>query len=393
MTKRPLKDETLLGHAGNKPQANFGVVNPPVYHASTILSPTGAALEAAPRNMNVGVTYGRYGTPTTFAFEEAIAALEGADKAIAMPSGLAAVAGTLLSFLRAGDHLLMVDSVYQPVRKLCNGTLAGLGIETSYYDPDLGGDIARLIRPNTKIIYLETPGSLTFEVQDVPAIVAAARQAGCLTILDNTWATPLYYKPLAQGVDIAIHAGTKYIVGHADAMMGVIVCRDAHYERLKKVIHGLGYCAAPDDLYLALRGLRTLAVRLARHHETGITLARWLQARSEVARVMHPALPEHPSHALWRRDFLGASGLFGFVLKPCSATAMAAMLDGLKLFGMGFSWGGYESLLVPVKPDAARSATRWLAEGPTLRLHAGLEDPGDLIHDLAQGFDRLRAAS
>jgi cystathionine beta-lyase len=393
MTDRPLKDETLLGHAGNRPEANFGIVNPPVYHASTILFPSLAAQEAAARDMTTGVSYGRYGTPTTFAFEQAVAALERADHAIAMPSGLAAVAGTLLSFLKAGDHLLMVDSVYEPVRRLCNATLAGFGIETTYYDPTMGAGITALIRPNTRLVYLETPGSLTFEVQDVPAIVAAAKAAGCLTALDNTWATPLFFKPLAHGVDIVIHAATKYLVGHADAMMGLILCRQAHHKRIKRVVHGLGYCAAPDDCYLALRGLRTLGVRLARHQATALSLARWLQAQPEVARVMHPALPEDPGHALWRRDFTGATGLFGFVLKNVPAAAPAALLDGMRLFGIGFSWGGYESLLVRVKPETMRSATRWPAEGPTFRLHAGLEDPGDLIEDLDHGFRRLRAAS
>jgi cysteine-S-conjugate beta-lyase len=393
MSDRPLKDETLLGHAGTRPAANFGIVNPPVYHASTILFPSLAAQEAAARDMTGGVTYGRYGTPTTFALEEAVAALEGADRAIAMPSGLAAVAGTLLSSLKAGEHLLMVDSVYEPVRKFCDTTLAGFGVETTYYDPAVGAGIAALIRPNTKLVYLETPGSLTFEVQDVPAIVGAAKAAGCLTALDNTWATPLFFKPVAHGADIVIHAATKYIVGHADAMMGLILCPQTRYSRMKHVIHGLGYCAAPDDCYLALRGLRTLAVRLARHQATALALARWLEAQPEVARVMHPALPADPGHDLWRRDFTGSTGLFGFVLKPTPAPAVAALLDSMKLFGMGFSWGGYESLLVRVRPEAARSATQWPADGPTLRLHAGLEDPGDLIEDLHRGFQRLRAAS
>ncbi len=393
MTDRPLKDETLLAHAGNKPQANFGIVNPPVYHASTILFPTVAALEEMTKDKIGNITYGRFGTPTTFAFEEAVASLEGADQAIAMPSGLAAVAGSLLSFLRTGDHLLMTDSVYGPVRSLCDTTLKGLGIETTYYDPLIGAAIAELIRPATRVIYLESPGSLTFEVQDIPAIAAAARQAGCLTMMDNSWATPLFCKPLALGVDISIHAATKYIVGHSDAMMGLVLCREHHYRQLKTVMHGLGYCAAPDDCYLALRGLRTLGVRLVRHQETGLLLASWLQGRPEVARVLHPGMPGDPGHALWRRDFGGSSGLFGLVLKPCPPVALAAMLDGMTLFGMGFSWGGYESLLLLTHPETMRSAAGWSVEGPTLRLHAGLEDPGDLIADLEAGFARLKAAS
>jgi len=392
MTDGSLKDETLLGHAGNKPQANWGIVNPPVYHASTILFPTLGVLEDVSRDWPVKMTYGRQGTPTTFALEEAVAAVEGADKAIAMPSGMAAIAGSLLCFLKAGDHLLMVDSVYGPARTMCDTILRGLGIETTYYDPHAGSGISDLIRPNTRVIYLESPGSLTFEVQDAPAIAAAARRAGCLTILDNSWATPLYCKPLSFGIDISLHAATKYIVGHSDAMMGLILCRDTHYRRLKTTVHGLGYSAAPDDCYLALRGLRTLAVRLARHGETGLLLADWLSRRPEVARVLHPARPDDPGHALWRRDFLGTAGVFSFLLKPCPKPALAAMLDGMKLFGMGYSWGGYESLLVPAKLHAMRTAKPWIEEGPLLRLHAGLEDPSDLIADLEAGFDRLNAA-
>ena len=393
MTDRPFKDDTLLGHAGNKPRANFGIVNPPVYHASTILFPSLAAVDEMLKDKYAKVSYGRFGTPTTFALEEAVAAVEGADKAIALPSGQAAAAGALLSFLKAGDHLLMTDSVYGPVRAFCDMTLKDLNIETTYYDPLVGGGIAALIRPNTRVVYLESPGSLTFEVQDVPAIAAAARAAGCITMMDNSWGTPLFCKPLAMGVDISIHAATKYIVGHADAMMGLVLCREPHYRKLKNVLHGLGYCAAPDDCYLALRGFRTLAVRLTRHWETGLTLAQWLAGRPEVARVLNPALPGDPGHALWQRDFSGACGLFAFALKPCTPAALAAMLDGMRLFSMGFSWGGYESLLVRVNPETMRSATGWAEKGPLLRLHAGLEDPGDLIADLEGGFARLAAAS
>ena len=393
MTDRPYKDETLITHAGNKPRANFGIINPPVYHASTILYPTVAALEAALKDRFSGVTYGRNGTPTTFAFEEAVAAVEGGERAIAMPSGMAAIAGILLTFLKQGDHLLVSDTVYSPVRGLCGGTLAGMGVETTYYDPTIGAEIAALIRPNTRVVYLESPGSLTFEVQDVAAIAAAAHARDCLTVLDNTWATPLYFKPFEHGIDVSLHAGTKYITGHSDTMMGVVICRAAHYQQLKAAIHGLGYCAAPDDCYLALRGLRTLAVRLARHQETALTLARWLQARQEVTRVMHPGLPQDPGHRLWKRDFRGASGLFGFTLKPYSAVAVAAMLDGTELFGLGYSWGGYESLLIPTKPQALRTAVPWVADGPSFRLHAGLEDAGDLIADLERGFVRLGAAA
>jgi cysteine-S-conjugate beta-lyase len=266
-----------------------------------------------------------------------------------------------------------------------------LGIETTYYDPLIGAGIEELIRPNTRIVYMESPGSLTFEVQDVPAIVEAARARGVLTMLDNTWATPLYFKALAHGVDICIHAATKYIGGHSDLMMGTASCGKPLYKELRSGMQDQGAYVSPDDCYLALRGLRTLSVRLERHQANGLRLATWLRGRPEVARVLHPALPDDPGHALWRRDFRGACGLFGVVLQPCSKAAVAAMLDGLKLFGMGYSWGGYESLIVPTEPERYRTATTWRAEGPCLRIHAGLEDPDDLIADLEAGFARLRA--
>jgi cysteine-S-conjugate beta-lyase len=384
--------ETLLGHSGNHPESNHGIVNPPVYHASTILQPTVEHLEAAQKDRLSGVYYGRYGTPTTFAFEEAAAAIEGGGRAIALPSGLAAIGATLLSLLKAGDHLLMVDTAYGPTRALCDKTLARFGVATTYYDPLIGSGIADLLRPSTRMIYLESPGSLTFEVQDVPAIAAVADAAGALAVMDNTWATPLFFRALERGIDVVIHAATKYMVGHSDAMLGVVVTRDEPlYRTIRLATHGMGYCAAPDDCYLGLRGLRTLDVRLRRHQENGLALARWLQARPEVARVLHPALPEDPGHALWRRDYGGAAGLFAIVLKPYPAKAVAAMLDGMRLFGMGASWGGYESLMLPVKPETMRTATRWDTSGPTLRLHAGLEAVGDLIADLEAGFARLAA--
>jgi cystathionine beta-lyase len=394
MAKKNYSVDTLLSRVGNHPEANHGIVNPPVYRASTVLFPTVARFEAAQKDRTVGVAYGRSGTPTTFALEEAVAELEGGSRALALPSGLAAVSVTLLSLLGAGDHLLMVDSVYGPVRSLCDKTLARFGIETTYYDPLIGAGIAALMRPNTRMVYLESPGSLTFEVQDAAAIAAAARAKGALAVMDNTWATPLFFRPFEHGIDIVIHAATKYIVGHADVMLGLVVVRDpALYRPIKLLGHGMGYCAAPDDCYLALRGLRTLAVRLRRHQENGLALARWLQARPEVACVLHPGLAGDPGHALWRRDFTGASGLFSIVLGPRSPAAVAAMVDGLKLFGLGSSWGGYESLILPVKPELSRTATAWTAAGPVLRLHAGLEDVGDLTADLDEGFARLAAAA
>ena len=389
-----MKTDTLITTAGRNPEANFGIVNPPVYHASTVLYPTLDALEAGQRHREPGkVYYGRSGTPTTFALEDAVAALDGAYRAIAVGSGVAAVTAAILAFVKAGDHVLMVDNVYGPTRKFCDTLLGRFGVETTYYDPLIGADIAALIQPNTRVVFLESPGSLTFEMQDVPAIVAAARKAGVATIMDNTWATPLFFRPLAHGVDVAVQAATKYIGGHSDLMLGIISMQEPHYGRIRNSLNELGHHASPDDCYLAQRGLRTLSVRLQRHQETGIALARWLQRQPEVTRVYHPALPDDPGHALWRRDFTGASGLFSFELTPVPRQALAAMVDGMKLMGMGYSWGGYESLLLPSNPAPMRSAMPWKDHGPLLRVHAGLEDPTDLIADLEAGFERLHAAT
>jgi cysteine-S-conjugate beta-lyase len=394
MKSKSKKPDTLLAHAGRDPAGNFGVVNPPVYHASTIIHRSVAELEKAQKN-RYGVdqvVYGRYGTPTTFALEQAVAALEGGPRAIAYCSGAAACYSALLAFVKAGDHVLVTDSVYGPVRAFCNNFLKRFGVETTFYDPVLGQDIAKLFKPNTKLLYMESPGSLTFEVQDVRALVVAAKAKGVKTALDNTWAAPLFFKPLALGVDVEIIAGTKYIVGHSDAMMGLVVSSEDSFLPLREAATQMGNHAAPDDCYLALRGLRTAGVRLRQHEKTALALARWLEKRKEVERVLHPALASHPGHDLWRRDFTGSSGLFSFVLKPGTPKhAVDALLDGMELYGMGFSWGGFESLLVPVFPEHLRSAVKWQS-GPVLRLHAGLEDVDDLIADLESGFKRLAAS-
>jgi len=387
-----MKQDTTVVVAGRHPEDHHGVVNPPVYHASTVLFPTVADLEAAARPSAARrVTYGRNGTPTTFAFEDAVAALEGGHACQSFPSGLAAVSTALLAYLDSGDRLLMVDSAYDPTRRFCEGVLARMGIETTYYDPLIGGAIDRLMTPNTKVVFVESPGSLTFEVQDIPAIAAAAHAGGATVIMDNTWASPLYFKPFAHGVDVSVQAATKYIAGHADAMLGTATATEAAWPALLRTTRQFGTHAAPDDCYLGQRGLRTLAVRLARHRESALRLANWLQARAEVARVLYPALADDPGHAIWRRDFTGASGLFGVVLQPAERAAVAAMLDGLKLFGMGYSWGGYESLVVPTDPAQKRTATQWSEPGPSLRIHVGLEDPDDLIEDLEAGFARLKS--
>ncbi len=396
MKSKSKKPDTLLAHAGRDPARNFGVVNPPVYHASTIIHQTVADLERAQQN-RYGidqVVYGRYGTPTTFALEQAVAALEGGARGLAFCSGAAACFAAILAFVESGDHVLVTDSVYGPVRGFCNNFLARFGVETTFYNPTVGEGIGALIRPNTRLIYLESPGSLTFEVQDTPAIAKLAKARGVKTVFDNTWAAPLFCKPLALGCDVEVVAGTKYIVGHSDAMMGLAVAADEEtFLKVREAATLMGNHAAPDDCYLALRGLRTAGVRLKQHQANALELANWIAKRREVERVLCPALPADPGHRLWRRDFTGASGLFGFVLRPgIPKRAVDAMLDGMELFGMGFSWGGFESLLVPVYPEHLRTATPWQT-GPTLRVHAGLEDLGDLIADLDAGFKRLAAAA
>jgi cysteine-S-conjugate beta-lyase len=380
-------DDTKLVHAGREPSRFHGFVNTPIYRGSTILFPNVAALEANDQ----AFTYGRLGTPTVRALEEAIVELEGGHATLLAPSGLSAIATTLLAFLSAGDHLLVSDAVYRPTRRFCDGVLKRLGVTTTYYDPLIGPGIAKLMQKNTRVVFSESPGSQTFEVQDIPAIAKAVHEKGAVLVLDNTWATPLFFKPFLHGVDVSIHAATKYIAGHADAMLGVITASETAWPHVRRAHEDLGLCTGPEDVYLALRGLRTLSVRLERHQRSGLELAKWLQQRPEVACVIHPALPGDPGHAIWKRDFTGASGLFALVLRPVSDKALAAMLDGLKLFGMGYSWGGFESLILPFDPRDYRTATQWKAEGPAIRIHVGLEDIEDLKADLDAGFKRLNA--
>jgi cystathionine beta-lyase len=388
-SKRRRGTSTEIVHSGRDPFAHHGFVNPPVYRGSTVLF---KSLESFEKRQQRYV-YGRRGTPTTEALETAICTLEEGARTWLAPSGAAAIATTLLSFTKAGDHILVADTVYQPTRKMCNGILKRFGVETTYYDPTIGGDIARLMRPNTTLVFAESPGSQTFEVQDIPAIAAAAHAKGAWMVMDNTWASPLYFRPFQHGVDVSIQAATKYIVGHADAMLGAITANERARERLVEEAGGIGICAGTEEVYLGLRGLRTIEVRLERHWRSGLEMARWLEKRPEVSRVLHPGLESHPGHALWKRDFLGASGLFSFVLKPVPKKAVAAMLEGLELFGMGASWGGFESLVLPFNASAYRTATKWEPEGPTVRIHIGLEDVADLKADLEAGFARLKAAA
>jgi cystathionine beta-lyase len=375
---------------GRDPFAHYGFVNPPVYHASTVLYRTAEDFLAHRGRYQ----YGRRGTPTSEALADALAALEGPNCAgvALLPSGLAAASIALLSVLKAGDHVLVTDSVYFPTRKFCDSLLARYGIATTYYDPLIGGRIAALIQPNTRAVFVESPGSLSFEMQDVPAIAEAAHAKGAVVLMDNTWASPLYFRAFDKGVDLSIQAGTKYIGGHSDVMLGTVSANAATWSRLREMVEAMGLCVGPDDMYLGLRGLRTMGVRLAQHHASGIKVARWLAERPEVARVLHPALESHPGHALWRRDYSGASGLFSIVLRPAPQAAVNAFVNALTLFGIGASWGGYESLAIPFDCTAARSATAWAPGGPTVRFHIGIEDVDDLIDDLDGGFAALAAA-
>ncbi len=384
----------MIAHAGNKPFDNHGIVNPPVYHASTVLHESVTDFFAqSEKRSEPGVTfYGHLGTPTHHALEQALTELEGGYHCVLTSSGLSAITTALLAVAQTGDHILVTDSVYWPNRKFCDSVLTKFGVETEYYDPLIAGGIESLIRTNTRAIFLESPGSMTFEMQDVPAIVKVAQKHAVVTLLDNTWGTPLYFKPLQLGVDISIHAGTKYIVGHSDAMLGVIITNEKLYLPVRQMFEKLGQCVGPDDVYLSLRGLRSMSARLDRHQATTLKICEWLRTRKEVSRIIYPALPDDPGYEIWKRDFTGACGLFAMVLGGYNDNAVEAMLDGMRLFRIGASWGGYESLSLPMFPDRIRTATTWKAEGPLVRLHVGLEDVDDLIADLEDGFERLNKA-
>ena len=388
--QNPHKAETRLLTAGRDTKAQKGFVNPPVFHGSTVLYPTAEDLHAHRGEFQ----YGRHGTPTTKALQNVLMALEGPQCAGVglAPSGLAAISTTLLGIAKAGDHILVCDNAYRPTRNFCNGMLARYGVETTYFDPLIGTDIEKLFKPNTRAVLVEAPGSQSFEMPDIPAIAAVTHAHGALVIDDNTWATPLYHRSLELGADISMQAGTKYIGGHSDIMFGTISANVTTWPTIAENIRLLGICAGPDDVYLALRGIRTLSVRLAQHYRSGLEMARWLAQRSEVQRVLHPALESDPGHAIWKRDFTGASGLFSIVLQPKPQKAVDAMLDSLRLFGMGYSWGGFESLAIPFNCSAYRTATRWAPGGPTLRLHIGLENTDDLKADLNRGFTVFNAA-
>jgi cysteine-S-conjugate beta-lyase len=384
-----MKKDTLLTHLGRNPAQTRGTVNMPVFRTSTVVFPDLETYENRDPDNYKSMRYGVHGTPTTWAFEEAVARMEGGHMAVAVPSGLAAITAVLSAFAKKGDHLLVTDSAYAPTRNFCDRQLRANGIEVEYYDPLIGADIARLIKANTKAVFCEAPGSLTFEMQDIPAIAAAAHARGIPVIADTTWGTPYFFRSFERGVDVSIHAATKYIVGHSDVLMGVIVTNEKYWLPVRHTIADFGYCVSPDDCYLALRGFRTIGVRMKQQMANALAVARWLQARPEVQRVLYPALEDDPGYAIWKRDFDGAASLFGAVLQAAPRDKVAAFVNALKLFGIGSSWGGYESLVTAPHPEKVRSATQWKPGGPTIRLHIGLEDPADLIADLEQALARL----
>jgi len=379
--------ETLLTHGGRELDEQLGFVNTPVFRGSTVLYKSLDELEGR----TLRYDYGRTGNPSTRAVEDLVTQLEGAAGTVLAPSGLAAISVALLSALSSGDEFLVTDSAYEPTRLMSNDILSRLGIGVRYYDPRIGAGIADLIGPNTRAIFVESPGSHTFEVQDLPAIAKAAHAKGASVIVDNSWATPLYYRPLDLGADIVVHAGTKMFVGHSDAMFGTISANAGAWERLKLTHRRMGICASPDDAFLAARGLRTLAIRMKEHSARGLALAGWLEQQPEVLHVLHPGLPSHPDHALFQRDFTGSGSVFSVIFKERPRTSLAAMVDNFALFGMGYSWGGYESLFLPTKPHTMRTAVPWTQPGQLARLHVGFEDLDDLKADLRSGLDRYMA--
>ena len=378
-------------HHKRHPEQHHGFVNPPVYHGSTVIFPTLEEYERSYENRFVPETvgYGRRGNPTAFSLESTVANLESGYACFSVCSGLAAVTTSLMTFLGTGDHLLIADTVYQPTREFCDNILSAHGVDVTYYDPLIGQGIRHLVRQNTKCIYMESPGSLTFEIQDVPAIVKIAKEKNITTLLDNTWASPFFFRPIEHGVNISINAATKYISGHSDLMLGLITTDKDHYLPVRKTKEALGQCVGPDDLYLALRGMRTLPLRMQQHQKQALEVAGWLQNHPAVIKILHPAFDNCPGHEIWKRDFCGSTGLFSFVLENKSKNAVARFLDNLNLISIGASWGAYESLILPVDPRNSRTATKWENKGLILRLHVGLEDVRDLISDLDQGLKRF----
>jgi cystathionine beta-lyase len=389
-----MKLGSRLAQRGRTARSQPGTVNLPVARASTVTFESVAHMEEVQRRFDADepvATYGMLNMPLRIAFEELMVELEGGHRAVTLPSGLAANAVAIMACVQAGEHMLVTDSVYAPVRRFCMRTLARSGVETTFYDPLAGARIAELIRPNTRVVYVESPGSHTFEMQDIPAIAQAAHARGAAVIHDNAWATGVFYRSFDHGADIVVQPGTKYPAGHSDVIIGSVIANEKYWPRVRDVSRDLGQMASPDDVFLAMRGMRTLAVRLERHQASALRVARWLQRHDAIARVLYPALEDDPGHAIWKRDYLGASGLFGVELEPCSESQLAAFIDSLQLFALGYSWGGFESLVVPQNIHKARTVRPW-SGGPLIRLHIGLEEPDDLCADLEQGLARLRSA-
>jgi cystathionine beta-lyase len=387
-----MKKDTLLARAGRDPARHQGMVNTPVFRTSTVIFPDLETYEARDQDDYKKVRYGLYGTPTTFALEEAVAKMEGGYAAVAVPSGLAAITAALCAYVKTGDHLLVPDSVYTPTRTFCDRYLKANGVEVEYYDPLIAGGIERHFKDNTRAVFCETPGSLSFEMQDIPAIAAAAHRRGLAVLADTTWGTPYFFRSFEKGIDVSIHAATKYIAGHSDVVMGIIVTNEQHWLTVRRTVAHYGFGVSPDDCYLALRGFRTIGVRMKRQMESGLKVARWLQSHPKVKRVIYPALEDDPGHAIWKRDFTGAASLFSVALAPAPERQVAAFINSLQIFGIGSSWGGFESLAIVARIERYRTVTKWDPGGPVIRLHIGLEDPDDLIADLERGFAALAKA-
>ena len=391
MNKNNYKNDTKNIIAGKRKKLSNGFVNSPIYKGSTVLFNTVEEMQSKMKKKNSQTLfYGRFGSPATFEFENAIADIDESYTAVATASGTAAIVASLLAVLKTGDHILMTDSAYGVSRNLTKKLLNNMGITTTFYNPNLTNKIKELITNKTKLIFMESPGSLTFEIQNISIIVDIAKKYNLITVIDNTWATSLYLKPMNYGVDISIQSATKYIVGHSDAMLGVITTNKKYAKQIRESAHNLGSCPGPEDIYLGIRGLKTLSIRLKKHQENAMKIIEWLIRQREVNRVLYPALPDNPGYKIWKKDFKGASGLFGVVLKNTRKDLIYKMLNNLKLFNMGYSWGGYESLILPVNPEKIRDTYKWNHMDLTLRIHAGLEDPDDLINDLKDNFNILK---
>ena len=385
------KNDTKIILAGKDKNNEPSFVNSPIHRGSTVLFKNVADMKKNIKNKNSQIlSYGRFGSPSTFEFERAIAKIDKGYSAVATSSGTAAIVASLLAVLKTGDHILMTDSAYGVSRNLAKGLLSNMGVTTTFYKPNIGKEITNLIQINTKLIFMESPGSLTFEIQDIPLLVELAKKHNLITIIDNTWATSLFFKPFYNGIDISIQSATKYIVGHSDAMLGVITTNKKYTSCIREAAHNLGSCPGPEDIYLGIRGLKTLSIRLQKHQENAFKVIEWLKTQQEVNKILYPAMPDNIGYKIWKRDFIGASGLFGITLKNTKKSLVNKMLNNLKLFNMGYSWGGYESLILPVEPEKLRETYNWENNCGNLRLHIGLEDPDDLINDLKDNFTILK---